>query len=106
MIAKETVPVFAMRGHQIIDVAYTEWKLCYGDGSLDWIPVVGATLDLDGEEADRLIFEFPTGCYEMPLDRPNAYVHIEVDGSGFPLTPCRRPTLSDVEAEVRRAVDG
>ena len=86
----EQVPTFLVAGDDhIVDVLFTtwdetspgEWNLAEDTGRMDV-----------SEDADRIVFETPVGCYEMPFRlSAGGTVRFETGPKDHPMYECKRP---------------
>lgn len=97
----ETCPTFAMRGEEIVEVYYTDWR---SDDGQTW-NIVG---ELRGNSTgvDRIVVELPVGCHEWVIPYvggEGATFLLREDGGGVMGRACQRSTLSAMIGEYVNA---
>lgn len=99
---REMVPTVFLRGEEIVEVGFSEWQSRDGGGS--WNMVGRADIPIP-TEAERIVFELPTGCfeYEAPLSPGLISMGPNVEeGNPLTLQRCYRfRALQETEEEAR-----
>lgn len=95
----ETIPTLVMKGSSVIEVGFTKWQ---SEDGIAWSMGESPSIHVEGE-GDRLVFELPVGCFEMPIYVWDGTVSFTPAPGTTPISRCRRP-LAEMVHESNEVV--